>query len=117
LKDLNQGTIYDGPLLLLENGQSASASELLAAVLQDYHRAIIAGSITYGKGTAQTILPLDTTLAESPKSTRTTDQQTTFGFVKVTIGKFYRINGGTTQQVGVNSDVKLPDILDEYRFR
>jgi carboxyl-terminal processing protease len=116
LKDLNQGTIYDGPLLLLVNGQSASASELLAAVLQDYHRAIIAGSLTYGKGTAQSILALDTSVQESAKAARP-DQKSGFGYVKVTIGKFYRISGKTTQQVGVISDVHLPDILDDLKFR
>ncbi len=115
LKDMNQGTIYDGPLLLLQNGQSASASELLAAVLQDYHRAIIAGSLSYGKGTAQTILPLDTLY--NPDSDSSNPQNSELGFVKITTGKFYRITGSTTQQVGVRPDIPMPDMLDDLKFR
>src|SRR5437762_8924227 len=60
LKDPNRGTIYDGPMVLMVNGQSASASEVLAAALQDYHRALIVGSSTYGKATMQEIFPMDT---------------------------------------------------------
>src|SRR6266542_6188168 len=60
LKDPNRGTVWDGPLLLMVNRQSASASELLAAALQDYNRAVIVGSPTYGKATMQQIFPLDT---------------------------------------------------------
>ena len=62
LKDMNRGTIYDGPISLLVNGFSASASELLAGALQDYNRALIIGSPTYGKATGQSILPMDTTI-------------------------------------------------------
>ena len=62
LKDVHRGTIYDGPLLILVNGYSASASELVAGSLQDYNRALIVGSSTYGKATGQVVLPLDTTI-------------------------------------------------------
>lgn len=62
LKDVNRGTMYDGPLMLLVNGYSASASEMVAGTLQDYNRAVIVGSPTYGKATAQVILPMDTTV-------------------------------------------------------
>ncbi len=67
LKDPNRGTAYDGPLLVLINGASASASELTSAMLQDYKRALIVGSTTYGKGTAQYMLPLDTAFTEETK--------------------------------------------------
>lgn len=104
LKDQNRGTIYNGPMTLLVNGQSASASELLGAVLQDYNRAIVVGSRSFGKGSAQQIFPLDTTgtLLNEPE----------YGFVKVTIAKFYRVNGTTTQFSGVSPDIALPDIFD-----
>ena len=62
LKDINRGTVYDGPLILLVNGSSASASEMVAGTLQDYNRALIVGSPTYGKATAQVVLPMDTTV-------------------------------------------------------
>src|SRR6185295_15214954 len=62
LKDVNRGTIYDGPLMVLVNGYSASASEMVAGTLQDYNRAVIVGSPTYGKATAQVVLPMDTTI-------------------------------------------------------
>jgi carboxyl-terminal processing protease len=62
MKDMNRGTIYDGPLVVMVNGQSASASEILASTLQDYNRALIVGSPTFGKSTGQIILPLDTVL-------------------------------------------------------
>ncbi len=103
-KDPNRGTIYDGPLLILVNGASASASELLSAVLQDYNRALIVGSTTYGKGTAQVILPLDTNM----------NVQTGMNedFVKITQQKFYRINGSTTQWKGVIPDIVFPDFFD-----
>lgn len=115
LKDMNQGTIYDGPLLILQNTQTASASELLAATLQDYHRAVIAGTISYGKGTAQSIFPLDTLF--NPDMDSAYAQKSDLGYVKITTGKFYRVTGLTTQQSGVNADVAIPDMLDELKFR
>jgi len=113
LKDMNRGTIYDGPLLLLINGQSASASELLAAVLQDYNRAIITGSNTYGKGTAQIIDLVDT---NRNARTVSNNEQPEFGFVKVTIQKFFRVNGTTTQHQGVKPDISLPDVYAELNY-
>lgn len=109
LKDQNRGTIYSGPMILLLNGQSASASELLAAVLQDYHRAIIAGSRTFGKGSAQQIFPVDTTGTQA-------SQNPDFGFVKITTSKFYRVNGNTTQFNGVKPDIALPDIFEALDY-
>jgi carboxyl-terminal processing protease len=109
LKDPNRGTIYDGPLLVLINGASASASEFVSAVLQDYNRAIIVGGTTYGKGTAQQVLPLDTIRPDAAKKYE--------DFVKVTRNKFYRVNGSTTQWKGVIPDIMLPDLYadDEYK--
>lgn len=110
LRDMNRGTIYDGPLLLMVNGQSASASELLAAVLQDYNRAVVAGGNTFGKGSAQVILPLDTNRLGNFASRSATPPE--HGFVKLTIQKFYRVNGSTTQHKGVQPDIELPEIFD-----
>lgn len=110
LKDRNRGTIYDGPLLVMVNTMSASASELVSAVLQDYHRALIVGSTTYGKGSSQVILPLDTT----GNFSKTTKYDS---YVKVTQGKFYRVDGHTTQWKGVIPDIELPDIYAIDRFR
>jgi carboxyl-terminal processing protease len=110
LKDPHRGTIYDGPMVVLINGQSASASEALAACLQDYNRALVAGSTSYGKGSMQEIFPVDTTagnrMVNSP-----------FGFVKITTGKFYRLNGTTAQLKGVIPDVYLPDAFDALDYK
>jgi len=96
---------YKGPLVVLTNTYSASASEILAAALQDYKRAIIIGSkSTFGKGTVQTMVPL--------RGEKTAVFPRGFGEVKVTIQKFYRINGGTTQLHGVIPDVIVPDPYD-----
>jgi carboxyl-terminal processing protease len=110
MKDPNRGTIYDGRLLVMVNGGSASASEFLSAVLQDYNRALIVGGNTYGKGTAQVILPMDT-MALSTGHSDSKD------FVKLTHGKFYRVNGATTQWQGVVPDIILPDLYVSDRFR
>ncbi|MGG9964600.1 carboxy terminal-processing peptidase [Ferruginibacter sp. SUN106] len=109
LKDPNRGTIYDGPLIVLVNGASASASEFVSAVLQDYNRALIVGGTTYGKGTAQQVLPLDTIKPDERKKYE--------DYVKVTLEKFYRVNGSTTQWKGVVPDIALPDMYsdDEYK--
>ena len=109
LKDPNRGTIYDGPLIVLINGASASASEFFSATLQDYNRALIVGGTTYGKGTAQEVFPLDT-LKEDPNKKYE-------DFIKVTGGKFYRINGSTVQWKGVEPDIALPDIYADISFK
>lgn len=94
--------VYDGPLVILVNKYSASASEILAAALQDYNRALILGANdqTFGKGTVQRFLDLN---RFSP------NPEYTFGSLKVTIQKFYRVNGGTTQLTGVVPDLILPE--------
>jgi len=105
LTDRSGGTIYDGPLVVLVNQFSASASEILAAALQDYGRAYIIGSVhTYGKGTVQTILDLDRAIPF-----RNMDKYKPLGALKVTTQKFYRVSGGSTQERGVSSDLVLPD--------
>jgi len=109
LKDPNRGTIYDGPLMILVNGGSASASEFVSAVLQDYNRALIVGGTTYGKGTAQVVLPMDTLPFSKNKNYEE--------FVKVTEQKFYRVNGSTTQWKGVVPDIELPDVYSDESYR
>ncbi len=108
-KDPNRGTIYDGPLIVLVNNQSASASELVAATLQDYNRAVIVGSPTYGKATMQVVLPMD--------STRKTQTNSPDGFVKITTGKLYRVSGLTIQCNGVIPDIIIPDAFDGLEYR
>lgn len=110
LKDPNRGTIYDGPLAVMINGQSASASEALSAALQDYNRAVIVGSTTYGKATAQQMFSLDTL---SNKAQPAPGKET----VKITTGKLYRLTGGTAQFSGVAPDVVLPDAFDALDYR
>src|SRR5207344_1646831 len=91
LKDPNRGTIYDGPMIVLINGASASASEFLSAALQDYNRAIIVGGTTYGKGTAQVVLPIDTSKIIDNNNYADINSKGYTDFVKVTEEKFYRI--------------------------
>lgn len=108
LKDVNRGTIYDGPLLILVNGYSASASELLAGTLQDYNRAIIAGNNTYGKATAQVVFPLDTTVTFETIG----NYKNASGYIKITTDRIYRISGQTAQGAGVQPDITIPDISE-----
>lgn len=110
LKDLNLGTIYDGPIVLMVNGFSASASEIFAAALQDYHRALIVGSPTFGKASGQVILSLDSASVFKQKTKNSNDE----GFVKVTVSKFYRLNGLSYQQKGVIPDIQLPAYFEGF---
>ena len=101
LSDRDKSIVWDGPLVILVNELSASASEILAAAMQDYKRAIVIGSKqTYGKGTVQNVLDLN-------RMVRKPD--TDMGALKFTTQKFYRIDGGSTQLEGVKSDVVVPD--------
>lgn len=103
LYDKDPSVIWDGPLVVLVNQYSASASEILAAALQDYDRAVIVGSTqTFGKGTVQRFIDMDRTIAGRADIKP-------LGTVKLTMQKFYRINGGSTQLRGVESDIVLPD--------
>lgn len=93
-QDKNQSISYSGPLAVLVNRLSASASEIFAGAIQDYHRGIIVGTQTYGKGTVQAMLPLSS------------------GQITLTQQKFYRITGGSTQNRGVIPDIELPSLYD-----
>jgi len=108
LKDVNRGTMYDGPLFIMVNGFSASASELVAGTLQDYNRAVIVGSTTYGKATSQVIFPMDTTV----RLDKDFSNVNTSSYIKITLDKLYRITGKTAQFAGVTPDVLLPDPND-----
>ncbi|QXP61118.1 carboxy terminal-processing peptidase [Olleya sp. HaHaR_3_96] len=102
LSDEDKSISWDGPLVIMVNELSASASEILAAAMQDYKRAIIIGSKqTYGKGTVQNVLDLNRMVRNSSHGD--------LGALKLTRQKFYRINGGSTQLEGVKSDVVVPD--------
>ncbi len=111
LKDKDRSVLYTGPLAVMVNEFSASASEIFAAAIQDYHRGVIIGSTsTYGKGTVQRNIGLD---PETGFSMSNSD----LGTVKLTLQKFYRINGGSTQLKGVYSDIVLPDNLESLKVR
>jgi carboxyl-terminal processing protease len=114
IKDINRGTVYDGPLVLLVNGMSASASEFLAAALQDHQRAVVIGSVTYGKASAQNLHPLD---PHHPNTEVTDKFKPGTGYVSVTLEKIYRITGKTAQRSGVIPHIVLPDIYDSLKFR
>jgi len=102
LSDKDSSIIWDGPLVVMVNELSASASEILAAAMQDYKRAIVIGSKqTYGKGTVQNVLDLNRMVRNNSNGD--------MGALKFTTQKFYRINGGSTQLEGVKSDVVVPD--------
>ncbi|WP_299254384.1 S41 family peptidase [uncultured Cytophaga sp.] len=109
-KDMNRGTVYNGPLCIMVNGHSASASEIFSAAMQDNHRAIIVGEQTYGKSTGQNMVPLDSTIAIDKL---TSDDN--IGVVKFTEIKIYRTTGVSYQGKGVRPDITLPylNILDQ----
>lgn len=110
LKDKDRNVLYTGPLAVMVNEFSASASEIFAAAIQDYGRGVIIGSTsTYGKGTVQRNIGLD----ENGFSLSNAE----LGTVKLTLQKFYRINGGSTQLKGVSSDIVLPDNLENLKVR
>lgn len=111
LKDRDKSVLYDGPLAVMVNEFSASASEIFAAAIQDYKRGIVIGSTsTYGKGTVQRNIGLD-------KETGMFSSNSELGTIKLTLQKFYRINGGSTQLRGVSSDIVVPDVLEKSKVR
>lgn len=111
LKDKDRNVLYTGPLAVMVNEFSASASEIFAAAIQDYGRGVVIGSTsTYGKGTVQRNIGLD---PENGFSMSNSD----LGTIKLTLQKFYRINGGSTQLRGVSSDIVLPDNLEHLKVR
>ena len=108
-RDHNPEQIYSGPMVVMINRNSASASEIFAAAMQDYKRAVIIGSgpSSFGKGTVQQFMDLDNYLLPQQDSIKP------LGAVKITMQKFYRINGGATQLKGVEPDIELPDAYSE----
>ena len=106
--DKDPKTQWDGKLVILVNELSASASEILAAAMQDYNRAVIVGgNQTYGKGTVQQVIPMNQFYPSYNKD---------IGFLKMTIQKFYRVNGGSTQAEGVYSDIAMPSRYSYMKF-
>ena len=100
--DSEEDVLYDGPLIVMVNNVSASASEILAAALQDYGRAVIVGGKTFGKGTVQRFYNLD-------RAYKGANELKPLGNIKMTMQKFFRVNGGSTQLRGVTPDILLPD--------
>ncbi|TNJ33958.1 carboxy terminal-processing peptidase [Arenimonas terrae] len=101
------GVAWDGPLAVLVNRSSASASEIFAAAIQDYGRGLIIGEPTFGKGTVQSLIDLD----RFPRK-----DQAKFGQVKLTVAQFFRVDGGTTQHAGVLPDLAFPVSLDASEY-
>lgn len=115
IKDKNLGFVWDGPLVVLVNGLSASASEFVAATLQDYNRAVIVGSTTYGKSTSQVIFPVDPGFNVEEYNLLTADKG--WAFMKMTVGKYNRITGKSHQKVGVEPDIPLPGLYEGLDFK
>ncbi|RPI71087.1 MAG: tail-specific protease, partial [Ignavibacteriales bacterium] len=105
--DDDPGVVYDGPLAVLVNRFSASASEIFSGAIQDYERGVIIGEQTYGKGTVQNLIDLNRIMQSADDK---------LGQVKVTIAKYYRVNGGSTQSLGVIPDIKLPTSVESDEF-
>ncbi|WP_418219465.1 carboxy terminal-processing peptidase [Chlorobaculum limnaeum] len=105
LRDENYPMLYSGPLVVLVNRYSASASEIFAAAIQDYGRGLVVGDRTFGKGTVQSIVTIQRPFSMFMK-------QSDLGQLKLTIAKFYRISGGSTQHIGVLPDIVLPSLID-----
>ncbi|MCA0228814.1 MAG: carboxy terminal-processing peptidase [Bacteroidetes bacterium] len=104
--DLNPEVNYDGPLAVLTNRFSASASEIFAAAIQDYKRGIVLGEQTYGKGTVQTMVDLNQWIKDPDK----------LGQINITVAKFYRINGSSTQRKGVSPDIEFPSAFSAAEY-
>lgn len=116
-QDLDTSVYYNGPLAVLVDRSSASASEIFSGALQDYGRGLILGSQTYGKGSVQTSVDLNniaTRMAGQIGADTTKKDQ--FGLLNVTIGKFYRVNGSSTQHKGVLPDIQLPSFISPSTF-
>jgi carboxyl-terminal processing protease len=100
--DRDEKVQYDGPFIILVNAMSASASEIIAAAMQDYKRAVIVGGNTFGKGSVQRFFDLDKAISGN-------DELKPLGEIKISVQKFFRVNGGSTQLKGVTPDIVLPD--------
>lgn len=106
LEDTEPGAVWDGPLAVIVNRFSASASEIFAGAIQDYGRGLVVGTTTFGKGTVQNLWDLS----------RFLKTDTDLGQVKMTIGKYYRVSGSSTQHQGVSPDIELPSAVDLDEF-
>ena len=114
-KDKDKSVLYSGPLTVMVDEFSASASEIFAAAIQDYKRGIIIGSTsTYGKGTVQRNIPLN---PDSENPLFSNKEVEDLGSVKLTLQKFYRVNGGATQLKGITPDIVIPDRYEYLKFR
>ena len=107
MTDNNPAIGYNGPLVVLTNRFSASASEIFAGAIQDYHRGVVVGESTFGKGTVQTVIDLNRFI---------NDPANQVGELKLTFQKFYRVTGSSTQNKGVTPDILLPTALDPEQF-
>lgn len=107
-KDYNRGSIYNGPLMVLVNSNSASASEIVTAALQDYNRALIVGQPSFGKATSQTILSLDPRM--NPLLRGYYKEDASWGYAKITRTGIYRLNNSSLQEVGIIPDILFPDL-------
>jgi carboxyl-terminal processing protease len=105
-EDEDDGVAYSGPLTVLVNRFTASAAEIFAAAVQDYHRGVVVGSVTYGKGTVQQLRDLNRFMSSDADA----------GQLKLTTDKFYRVNGSSTQDKGVEPDITLPALVDAKDF-
>ncbi|MDT3696881.1 MAG: carboxy terminal-processing peptidase [Ignavibacterium sp.] len=106
-KDPDPQIVYDGPLAVLVNRFSASASEIFAGAIQDYQRGIIIGEQTFGKGTVQNLIDLNRV---------SSNKNNTLGQLKITIAKYYRVSGASTQNLGVIPDITFPSAIDPKDF-
>jgi carboxyl-terminal processing protease len=118
-EDEDPEMVYGGPLAVLTNRFSASASEIFAGAIQDYNRGVVIGEQTYGKGTVQNLIDLDRFMPEEKPSNQVASREVGYygpGKLKMTIAKFYRINGSSTQHRGVTPDIELPSTFSAEEF-
>ncbi|WP_422358523.1 carboxy terminal-processing peptidase [Reichenbachiella sp.] len=106
-RNRNAGVFYDGPLAVLVNRFSASASEIFSAAIQDYHRGIVIGETTFGKGTVQQMVSYNGMLPDFTER---------MGNLKLTLSKYYRVSGSSTQNIGVTPDIEFPSAFDAEEF-
>ena len=102
-KDFDRNIHYEGPLLVLNNSFTASSSEIFSGALKDYNRGLIVGESTFGKGTVQNLIDLERFFPNSSMQ---------FGQLKITLAKYYRVNGGSTQKIGIEHHIEFPNIYD-----
>jgi carboxyl-terminal processing protease len=112
VKDINRGSIFRKPIVVMINESSASASELFSNIVKDYNLGLVVGQTSYGKGTAQTVWPLDTSLLNNKRMAELNRD-----YIKITHAKFYRLNGSTHQGTGVVPDIFLPKLPSYAYFK